>query len=166
MWNSAGRRSSLEIERARFEERLRATIDVPDTLRNIKIPALLIQPLVENAIKHGISPLRAGGEVVITARLAKEKFQTANNGSAAGELLHISVRDTGAGASASELERGRQFGVGLSNVEQRIRQHFGDAGFFAVDSAPGIGKTIELGIPFAASKSFEAATGGSTRKEL
>jgi two-component system, LytTR family, sensor kinase len=63
--------SYLDIERARFEDRLRVMIDVPPSLRQIRVPALLIQPLVENAIKHGVSPCRAGGEVVILARLTR-----------------------------------------------------------------------------------------------
>ena len=56
----------LDIERARFEERLRVRIDVPWELRHIRIPALVIQPIVENAIKHGISESVAGGEVRIS----------------------------------------------------------------------------------------------------
>src|SRR5204863_8921456 len=59
----------LDIERARFEDRLRVRIDVPWELRRIRIPALVIQPLVENAIKHGISECLAGGEVRISATL-------------------------------------------------------------------------------------------------
>src|SRR5215510_4471966 len=62
--------SYLDIERARFEDRLRVTIDAPRETRNHRIPALLIQPLVENAIKHGVSPSRMGGEVVISAQIA------------------------------------------------------------------------------------------------
>src|SRR5262245_55187435 len=62
--------SYLDIERARFEDRLRVTIDAPRETRNHRIPALLVQPLVENAIKHGVSPSRTGGEVVISARIA------------------------------------------------------------------------------------------------
>src|SRR5439155_11979257 len=61
--------SYLDIERARFDERLRVRIDVPAALRQIRLPPLILQPIVENAIKHGIAPLRRGGEVSVTARL-------------------------------------------------------------------------------------------------
>ena len=124
----------LEIERARFEDRLRVTIDVPPDLRAIPIPALLVQPLVENAIKHGISPSRAGGDVAIEAGMS--------NGS-----LRISVRDTGLGASQRQLDHGRKRGVGLANVEQRIRWHYGDGASFSIRSAPGEGTTVELALP-------------------
>lgn len=138
--------SYLEIERARFEDRLRVLIDVPEPLRSVRIPALLIQPLVENAIKHGISPQRAGGEVVI---LARSSCGVANGSlpSFGDETLQIWVRDTGAGASEAALEHGRQHGVGLANVEQRIQRHFGEAGAFSVRSAPGVGTTVELILP-------------------
>jgi len=59
--------SYLDIERARFEDHPRMMIDAPLPLRQIRVPTLLIQPLVENAIKHGVSPCRAGGEVTILA---------------------------------------------------------------------------------------------------
>jgi hypothetical protein len=135
--------SYLEIERARFEDRLRILIDVPAPLRSLRIPALLIQPLVENAIKHGISPQRAGGEVVILARAVRAGVTPTS----ADETLQIWVRDTGAGCSDAALEHGRKRGVGLANVEQRIRRHFGDAGLFNIRSAPGLGTTVELGLP-------------------
>jgi signal transduction histidine kinase len=138
--------SYLEIERARFEDRLRVMIDVPEALRGVRIPALLIQPLVENAIKHGISPQRTGGEVVILARSSR----SGSNGALptfGDETLQIWVRDTGAGCSDAALEHGRQHGVGLANVEQRIRRHFGDAGAFDIRSAPGVGTTVELRLP-------------------
>ncbi|MGH9835065.1 MAG: sensor histidine kinase, partial [Blastocatellia bacterium] len=96
---------------------------------------LLIQPLVENAIKHGISPSRAGGEVRITARVAP------------GDRLQISVRDTGLGASEQALIAGRKRGVGLSNVERRLKTHYGDQASFSVRSAPGAGTTVELSLP-------------------
>ncbi len=133
----------LNIERARFEDRLRVTIDAPDSLRNLRIPALLVQPLVENAIKHGISPSRAGGEVVITARLARGHSATA----AADDTLQISVRDTGLGASEQALIAGRIRGVGLSNVERRLKTHYGDQASFSVRSAPGAGTTVEMSLP-------------------
>ncbi|HKQ73350.1 MAG TPA: histidine kinase [Blastocatellia bacterium] len=135
--------SYLDIERTRFEDRLRVTINAPREMRNHRIPTLLIQPLVENAIKHGISPSRAGGEVVISARIAPI------NGAAttAGDRLQISVRDTGIGASEHALAQGRARGVGLSTVERRLKAHYGDLASFSFRSAPGEGTTVELSLP-------------------
>src|SRR5258706_2876634 len=101
--------SYLDIERARFEHRLRVTIDVPLSLRSIRVPPLVVQPLVENAVKHGIAPERHGGEVTVTARL--------EGSSGADGVLAILVQDSGAGASEQELRRGRADGVGLKNIE-------------------------------------------------
>jgi two-component system LytT family sensor kinase len=143
--------SYLDIERTRFEDRLRVMIDVPPSLRQIRVPALLIQPLVENAIKHGVSPCRAGGEVMILARLARgrgdQTFATASAPMSAEETLQIWVRDTGAGASERELAHGRARGIGLQNVEQRIKRHYGGAATFGIRSASGVGTTVELGLP-------------------
>jgi two-component system, LytTR family, sensor kinase len=132
----------LDIERARFEERLRVVIDVPDYLRSIRIPALLLQPLVENAIKHGIAPQRAGGEVVIQAHLVGT-----NAADVDAVTLRITVRDTGAGIDQRVLEHWPRRGVGLTNVEQRIHRHYGSAGNFAIRSAPGAGTTVALELP-------------------
>lgn len=124
----------LDIERARFEDRLRVSIDVPDSLREVRVPALVIQPLVENAIKHGISPLSAGGEVIIQARLV-------------GDLLQVCVRDTGAGSSAEHLRQGRARGFGLNSIEERLDKHFGSAAKFDFRSAPSQGTTAEISFP-------------------
>ncbi|MBI1764915.1 MAG: histidine kinase [Acidobacteria bacterium] len=132
----------LDIERARFEDRLRVVLDVPTELHNVRIPALLLQPLVENAIKHGITPLRAGGEVVVWARREASKDNT--------ERLHIRVTDTGQGVGEQALAHGRTRGVGLANVEQRLQRHFADSASFSLRSAPGVGTTVELFIPAAA----------------
>src|SRR5690606_34224973 len=75
--------SYLEIEKARFEERLKLTSDVPASLRRVRIPSLILQPLVENAVKHGVAENRLGGEVAIAARLAERG------------MLEITVRDPG-----------------------------------------------------------------------
>lgn len=129
----------LDIERARFEDRLRVLIDVPTDVRQLYLPALLLQPLVENAIKHGIAPQRAGGEVVIWARLS-EKAGTPPQ-------LQIRVSDTGQGASPETLRQRRAHGVGLSNVEQRLERHFAATASFALRSASGVGTTVELSLP-------------------
>jgi signal transduction histidine kinase len=136
----------LEIEQARFEERLRVLIDVPATLRQHRIPALLIQPLVENAIKHGISPCKNGGEVVILARRGKHPTR-------GHEVLQIWVRDTGAGANDEALAQGRSQGVGLVNVAQRIERHYVTRGEFSILSAPGVGTTVEITVPLEAAVS-------------
>jgi sensor histidine kinase YesM len=135
--------SYLDIESARFEERLRVTIDVPEELLSKRLPSLLVQPLVENAIKHGITPSRFGGEVSICARLDKQFDPEAPN----GEVLSISVIDTGIGASEIELVRGRRRGVGLSNIEERLRFYGGKPASLRIKSTPGAGTVVELRIP-------------------
>src|SRR5205814_2124307 len=62
----------LDIERARFEQRLRVTIDVPAALRHIRLPPLVLQPVVENAVKHGVAPRAEGGDIRITAQMDAE----------------------------------------------------------------------------------------------
>jgi signal transduction histidine kinase len=137
-------RAYLDIERERFEERLSVRMDVPPELLAVKIPSLLVQPLVENAIKHGIAPARIGGEVSISARLIPAEDAT---GAAAGEMLSIVVRDTGIGASEIEFARGRRRGVGLNNVEERLRCYCGSAALLSVESRPGNGTTVEIRLP-------------------
>jgi LytS/YehU family sensor histidine kinase len=104
----------LEIEHARFEERLRVDIDVPVELRGIRVPALMIQPLVENAIKHGIANSRGGGIVAIESRTD-------------GDSLAITVRNSGACVTEADIARGRKRGVGLSNLDARLHHQYGDA---------------------------------------
>jgi two-component system, LytTR family, sensor kinase len=135
--------SYLDIESARFEERLRVTTDVPEELLSKRLPSLLVQPLVENAIKHGISPSRFGGEVSICARLEQSIAGQSPN----SEVLSISVIDTGIGASEIELARGRKRGVGLSNIEERLRFYGGKAASVRIKSTPGAGTVVELRIP-------------------
>jgi two-component system LytT family sensor kinase len=149
--------SYLEIERARFEDRLRVTIDAPRETRNHRIPALLVQPLVENAIKHGVSPSRTGGEVVISARIASG----AGDATPGGDTLRITVRDTGLGANEESLVAGRNRGVGLSNVERRLKAHYGDQASFSIRSAPGSGTTVELSLPVNLTRATAGASGGT-----
>jgi len=131
----------LDIERARFEDRLRVHIDVPWELRGIRIPALMIQPLVENAIKHGISECLSGGEVRILARL-----QQPNGASDEKPSVLISVIDTGIGVTDTAIAQGRTRGLGLSNVEQRLRRYSGGMTPLTIRSTGG-GTIVEIRIP-------------------
>ena len=113
--------SYIDIERARFEEKLNVTIDVPVELENIRVPALILQPLVENAIKHGVSENKLGGEVRISASMSKQ------NGSS---TVRLSVIDSGAGGKREKpIGTG---GVGLRNVEERLASYYGDAVAFSL----------------------------------
>ena len=98
----------LEIERTRFGDRLRYTIDVPTEARECEAPPLALQTLVENSIKHSISPRRSGGEIRVSARFE------------AGELS-IEVRDDGPGFDPSALKHGH----GLDNLQERLDALFG-----------------------------------------
>jgi anti-sigma regulatory factor (Ser/Thr protein kinase) len=131
--------SYLDIERARFEQRLRVTIDVPARLRSIRLPPLVLQPLVENAVKHGIARKQAGGEVAIRARV--ERLQDDRR------QLSLIVRDTGAGSTTALLQRGRQTGVGLRNVERRLECQYGADAVLLIETASGLGTTVEIRVP-------------------
>jgi signal transduction histidine kinase len=126
----------LDIERARFEEKLSVSIDVPSDLESIRVPSLILQPLVENAIKHGVSENKNGGEVRISAKI----------GNAKGEmLLTLSVFDTGAGKKA--VTRKDSAGVGLKNVRERLRSYYGKKAALTLDRDTETGTTAEISLP-------------------
>ncbi len=129
----------LDIERARFEERLRVTIEVPMKLRHIRVPPLVLQPLVENAVKHGIARKQAGGEVTIRGRIDDHEQDS--------RQLVLVVHDSGAGATSEALERGREAGVGLRNVERRLAVQYGPAASLVVRTALDQGTTVDIRIP-------------------
>ncbi|HEV7646465.1 MAG TPA: histidine kinase [Pyrinomonadaceae bacterium] len=132
----------LEIEQARFEERLEVEIAVAKDLENIRVPSLILQPLVENAIKHGISKMARGGRVEISARLE-------NSGENVN--LMLSVKDTGAGIDTAELPGRRKERIGLNNIEQRLRSYYGAKATLEIESAPGTGTTAKIILPVSAS---------------
>jgi signal transduction histidine kinase len=138
----------LDIERERFEHRLTVTIDVPMRLRHLRVPPLVIQPLVENAVKHGIAQKSAGGEVAVRA--------TIDNGDPGVRRLSITVRDTGAGASPAALARGREVGVGLRNVERRLIGQYGASASLSIHSVPDEGTTVALQLPLSAKPAEES----------
>ena len=127
----------LDLERARFEERLKVVVDVPETLHGIPVPALVVQPLVENAVKHGIAPAAAGGVVEIRAAMEQPCTRLA------APRLRITVRNTGHG-TAGLVDAAS--GIGLRNVRERLRHHFGDQAYFDFEGREGE-TTVTLGIP-------------------
>jgi two-component system LytT family sensor kinase len=129
----------LDIERARFEWRLRTELDVPRSLAGLRVPPLVLQPIVENAVKHGISKQRQGGDVRVSARVERD-------GDVAPQLV-LTVSDTGAGAEADELRRGRLLGVGLQNVERRLSCQYGASASLRITTEPNAGTTVEIRVP-------------------
>ncbi len=134
----------LAIERARFEERLQVTIDIPPELRGLRVPPLLLQPLVENAIKHGVSPLKRGGRVDVIARIEVGAESAAHPGP---PRLTLVVSDSGVGMDAQGDAWRRSGGLGLANVERRLARHFGDAATLRVSAVPGHGTTVSVSLP-------------------
>jgi LytS/YehU family sensor histidine kinase len=123
----------LDIERARFEERLVVNIDVPEDLRGLEIPSLVVQPLVENAIKHAVSENRDGGAVEVKACVSDG-------------MLKLSVSDTGRGfgSSAPPPVGG---GLGLANIRDRLAAHYEGAASLELRENRYGGMTAELCIP-------------------
>lgn len=136
----------VEIEKARFEERLQVRIQVPRALLHLRVPALLLQPLIENAVKHGVQPSLQGAEVLLQATLFAQG-ETIDEKPQSGFMLHLTVADTGVGASAEQLSGGRAAGVGLANLEGRLRLHYGASGRLCIRSNPGGGTVAEVTIP-------------------
>ena len=149
----------LEIEEARFEERLRVRIAVDAALHEVLIPSLLLQPLVENAVKHGIAPLAAGGEVEVRAELADQQ----PDGHA---MLRVTVRDSGVGHAAPGPFDPPGEGLGLANVAQRLRAHFGDAASLTIDGTPGAGTIVRLALPVRAARAGPRRAGGRAEARM
>lgn len=131
--------SYLDIERARFEERLDVTVDVPVNLQGLPIPSLILQPLVENSIKHGISENKNGGEVKISAELVRE---------GSTNFLKLIVFDSGAGRRSAGFRSSN--GVGLRNVRDRLMSHYGSKAVLSVESLRGTGTRASILVPVAA----------------
>ncbi len=121
----------LEIERIRFRDRLTVAIDVDPTALDIEVPSLILQPLVENAIRHGLEPQARPGHLDITVRRA-------------AEILVLVVRDNGGGQPPGGFTRE---GIGLGNTRERLRELYGDRHTFTLANHPQGGLEIRLTIP-------------------
>ena len=124
--------SYLEIEQARFGERLSYRIVVPDAVREARVPTLILQPLVENALHHGIATRAGPGRVQIEAQRH-------------GDVLRLSVSDDGRGLPQDPTER-----VGLANTRARLRLLHGDRQRFDVRNSADGGVIAEIELPWRA----------------
>lgn len=129
----------LTIEAARFEDKLRTRMRLAPEVSGVAIPFLIVQPLVENALHHGLLPKPNGGTLTVTAQ---------DNGS---EAL-VTIEDDGVGMDPGRLQELRGAHntgehVGLGNVNQRMRQLYGDEYALQVETAPGAGMKVTLRVP-------------------
>jgi len=124
-------RRYLEIEQTRFGDRLKVALDIaPDTL-DARVPNLILQPLVENAIRHGIEPHARVGVIELRARQSHG-------------TLRMEVRDNGGGLPAEAGDRER---IGLTNTRARLLQLFGEQFHFELSNPPTGGTLVALSIP-------------------
>ena len=125
----------LEIEQTRFRDRLTVVFDVQAETLHALVPNLLLQPLVENAIKHGIGPRPTPGQIAVRARVN-------------GALLELDVQDNGVGLSAARLTDFNR-GVGLSNTRSRLDQLYGSLHRFEFRQPAEGGLLVSIAIPMA-----------------
>jgi LytS/YehU family sensor histidine kinase len=130
-------RCYLEIEQARFSDRLQIEFDVKPESLTAQVPHLILQPLVENAIQHAIAPRASGGLIKISAK----KF---------GDMTRVEIADSGEGTHADKNVSNNGQGVGLANVRGRLKQLYGANYKFELNNNPAGGLTAVLEIPFAA----------------
>ena len=128
----------LGIERIRFAERLAVETRIAPECWSALLPSLLLQPLVENAIKHAISKMVAGGTLVISAERA-------------GDRLELRVADNGPGSPDLHHANGEGCGVGLTNTRERLRVLYGDEQSVDVRNGAAGGVQVTLSIPFESS---------------
>ncbi|WP_029319936.1 sensor histidine kinase [Butyrivibrio sp. AE3004] len=137
-------RSYLEIQQIRYQDILTYEIDVPEEIYEYTIPKITIQPVVENALYHGIKNKRGGGRIVVT-------------GGDLGDSIQITVKDDGIGMTGERLEQireslksdkpGENTIYGLYNINERIKLSFGDEYGVAIDAAAGVGTIVNIRLP-------------------
>ena len=132
----------LDIERMRFEERLRTEFRLQPEAMDALLPSLLLQPLVENAIKYAVAPQEQGAEIILSAQLV-------------GQNLRVIVSDTGPGLQVREqpsrFDGGVEpvsTGVGLANIRDRLAQAYGERHRFDIQGSPEGGFSVTIEIPF------------------
>ncbi|WP_229052228.1 sensor histidine kinase [Aeromicrobium sp. Leaf350] len=129
----------LVLEKARFGDRLRVTSSVAPEVLHVTLPFLAVQPLVENAVRHGIEPKDGPGHITVVARDA-------------GATCVIEIEDDGVGSDPDVVRealagRASSGSIGLANVDERLRAVYGDDHGIVVETAPGLGTKVSLRVP-------------------
>lgn len=124
----------LSIEVIRFGDKLHFEPEIDSETLDMLVPSMLLQPLVENCIKHGLSSKVEGGTIRLRTRRAEAK-------------LHLTVEDDGVGIPEAKLATLLEHGIGVSNVNERLKVLFGNDYRMYIDSQPGRGTRIEIEVP-------------------
>jgi two-component system LytT family sensor kinase len=124
----------LSIEVVRFGDKLKFHKDVEPAALDMQLPSMLLQPLIENCIKHGLSSKIEGGSITFRARVVEGR-------------LHLLVEDDGVGIAEAEMATLLERGIGVSNVNERLKVLFGADYRMWIDSKPGQGTRIEIEVP-------------------
>ena len=125
----------LDIEKMRFEERLRTYFTIDPAVENALVPSLLLQPLVENAIKYAVTPKEEGADISVSAQLV-------------GQRVRITVSDTGPGLQPGQQDHSLSTGVGMANTRERLAQAYGDDQRFEHYVKAGGGFEVLLELPY------------------
>ena len=128
----------LDIEVVRFgRDKLRVVKELDPASLDVVVPSMLLQPLVENSIKHGLSPKVEGGSIYLRSRVS-------------GSRLVIEVEDDGVGMGAAQLEESSSWsgmGIGMANISERLQVLYGDTARMTIDSHEGKGTLIRIRLP-------------------
>ncbi|MBU2112586.1 MAG: histidine kinase [Gammaproteobacteria bacterium] len=122
----------LQLQKTRFGDKLKVNCKIDDTLKQQRIPALLLQPLIENAIKYAVATRKHGATITIS-------------GTRQQDSLHLSISDDGPGSALQANSGGA--GVGLDNIRNRLRQHFGDNASLDIGASID-GFTVDICLPW------------------
>jgi two-component system, LytTR family, sensor kinase len=125
----------LDIEKMRFEERLRTNFDVDPAASKARLPSLLLQPLVENAVKYAVTPQEEGADISLEARLI-------------GDKVRIVVSDTGQGLNGAVSSTTSSTGVGLANIRDRLAQAYGEDQMIEYGTTPEGGFSVTIELPY------------------